>query len=292
MRSYKKIKSKKNTTQKLGGCILDDKRDTRKLAKRIAELVLFRGKLNEYINNIYADFEYYMDIYPNFLLNEECIDIYNLFESIIKSTDVKHKKKYSTFINIHEIRSNDVLFIKPPDPHGEYHYFIACINSDKTQVSVYQSWGSTLRLFKKNFTFEEFIQYLKNLETVKFNKNNNNNEIFKRDFTILFEIERELYGIQQVLVKTQELALEQEEQNEKDENPVYDSEVEEDRQDMEVAQFLGIAFTYYQDLKRSYLSIEKKPIRIKAYRIRSYNVTKRRTYRTKRTITKRTFLTQ
>ena len=93
MRSHKKIKGKKNTTQKLGGCILDDKRDTRRLAKRIAELVLFRGKLNKYINDIYADFEYYMDKYPNFLLNEECIDIYNLFESIIKSTDVKHKKK-------------------------------------------------------------------------------------------------------------------------------------------------------------------------------------------------------
>ena len=228
-----------------------------------------------------------MKIDPNFLLNAECVVIYNFFKDIIKSklgvVEIQN-------LRINKIKGGDVLFIKPQDPQGEYHYFTACVNEKKTQVSVYQSWGRTVKLYKKEFPFSKFIEYLELLETVDFNKNTNtdDNSDFIKNFEKLFTIEKELYGITKVIEDNIKLYIQQDELNkvdevdEDDEDEADEEELEENEKDQEVATYLNIPLSYYQNLKSVYLKIEKQPLDIIAYRIRMKGVKTRRYTKSKR----------
>ena len=92
---------------------------------------------------------------------------------------------------IDQIKSNDILTLKVPFVFGDYHYMVAVISITRKKVNIYQSYGSSVKLFEiKNLDFNLFIQMLYNCQKI-----NNEPANYIHHMKLLKEISYILYRI-------------------------------------------------------------------------------------------------
>ena len=95
-----------------------------------------------------------MDTDEEFLKDVECIYSRDLFKKILDDT-----KKYDVSnIQLNQIEANDILLIKCPSIFAPYYFIIAVVNQAANNIAIYQSFGSSRKLFKKNLPFVTFIE--------------------------------------------------------------------------------------------------------------------------------------
>ena len=215
-----------------------------------------------YLNNIYNLFQQKMDTNETFLKDMECVFSHNLFQEILNETH----NYTSSRINLDSIKANDILFIFCPSIFATYHYIVVVVNEDKTQVAIYQSFGSTIRLHQIIMEYNRFIELMTKIST--FNQNNK----FEDDFIMMIPIESELYGLDtnKYIQKLEDYYH----QNEDDED-----DDEDDEDDITIGD-ITISSTLYDNLERQH-SLNNGEIKITAYRVRTGG--KKRNTRKKRT---------
>lgn len=99
-----------------------------------------------------------------------------------------HKYEVEKDISLDEISSGDILLIKCPSIFASYHFIIAVVNPAKTEVSVFQSYGSYKKLHKMVLSYGEFMSLLEDLKTFK-------DADFDATYKMMINVEEKLYGI-------------------------------------------------------------------------------------------------
>jgi len=158
--------------------------DTMNDAYQISKTIPFNVNSYIYFEQIYQAFKHEIDSNEEFLKNVECYYSRNLFKEILDRT----KMYTTTNIQLNQIQPNDILLINSPSIFAKYHFIIAVVNEDATQVNIYQSYGSFKRLHKITLPIEDFINLMNQLLTLKTGN-------FIHDYQLMITIENQLYGI-------------------------------------------------------------------------------------------------
>ena len=154
-------------------------------AIKITKTVEFNSDSYIYLNKVYDKLKEVMRGNNSFMEDLECFSIYKMIEALLTSL-----RKYEAKENIplHEISSGDILLIRCPSIFASYHFIIAVVNPDKTEVSVFQSYGSYKKLHKMVLSYDKFEKLLRDLETFK-------NSDFDTTYEMMINVEEKLYGI-------------------------------------------------------------------------------------------------
>ena len=158
--------------------------DTMNDAYQISKTIPFNVNSYIYFDQIYQAFKHEIDSNEEFLKNVECYYSRNLFKEILDRT----KMYTTTNIQLNQIQPNDILLINSPSIFAKYHFIIATVNEDATQVNIYQSYGSYKRLHKITLPIQDFINLMNQLLTLKTGN-------FIDDYQLMITIENQLYGI-------------------------------------------------------------------------------------------------
>ena len=221
----------------------------------IESKIPFNADATIYINEIYKLLNTKMKKDPNFLLNTECILIHNLFENILNKID-----KYNIEnINIENISKNDILLIKCNSCFASYHFLLAVINKNKKKVNIYQSFGSSVKLFKKTISYIDFIRYLKTLHKIQEKKPKN----FVDYYTEMLPVEENLYGID---VNSYIEILNKKYSNSEDYEE--DEDDEDLKNDKLKAESIKLPFIVYENLENEFNIAHNFPLEITAYRLK------------------------
>jgi hypothetical protein len=171
----------------MNGAYCDDKVINEKMthAIKVAKTVDFNSDSYVYLNKIYNKLADVMRGNSSFMENLECFSIFKMFKALLTGL-----RKYEAEDNIplDEITSGDILLIKCPSIFASYHFIIAVVNPAKTEVSVFQSYGSYKKLHKIVLTYSEFKKLLGELETFK-------SADFDSTYKMMINVEEKLYGI-------------------------------------------------------------------------------------------------
>lgn len=134
----------------------------------------------------------------NFLEDVECVLSKELFKRIVEATGLFDDLGMVTInrpadipytVQEDQIHGNDILFIKCPTVFATYHYITVVVSQDRTQVDVYQSFGSSTLLHKLTLPFNQFIGYLNDILNYK------NPDNFFEKYPTIRSVEENLYGI-------------------------------------------------------------------------------------------------
>jgi hypothetical protein len=158
--------------------------DTMNDAYQISKTIPFNVNSYIYFEQIYQAFKHEIDSNQEFLKDVECYYSRNLFKEILDRT----KMYTTTDIQLNQIQPNDILLINSPSIFAKYHFIIAVVNEDATQVNIYQSYGSYKRLHKITLPIQDFINLMNQLLTLKTGN-------FIDDYQRMITIENQLYGI-------------------------------------------------------------------------------------------------
>lgn len=206
----------------------------------------------DYLNAIYEKLKSNSDTL-NSLQNIECFFVDKIFREIINNTN----RFNSSVISLNQIQSNDILFIKCPSIFADYHFIVVCINSNKTQASIYQSFGSSMQLHQIIMPFNEFFSLMQQLYTFGTDGHN-----FNDDFLMMKQIESKLYGLDVDTYITSQ-------QKWYDDND-SDSDMSDSDDSIRLdAERLGLSSIYYENLERMYELNKNNNIIITAYRIKN-----------------------
>lgn len=165
-------------------CPIEQINKTMNEAYDISITIPFNVNSYIYVDQIYQAFKHEIDSNEEFLKNVECYYSRNLFKEILDRT----KMYTTTNIQLIQIQPNDILLINCPSIFAEYHFIIAVVNENATQVNIYQSYGSYKRLHKITLPIQDFINLMNQLLTVKTGN-------FIDDYQLMITIENQLYGI-------------------------------------------------------------------------------------------------
>jgi hypothetical protein len=232
--------------------------ETMNEAFNMVETIPFNKNSDIYLNEIYQAFNNRMTRDENFLKDMECIYSYDLFKKILDDT-----KKYNVTPNIklNEIEPNDILLIKCPSIFAPYHFIAVVVNQNGTDVAIYQSFGSSKRLYKINLPFATFITLMERLSTFKDDIN------FDEDYQMMTqEIEPVLYGInipEYVGILTEHF----ERQQDLNRALLKGDFIEIDEGTIEDAEALGIPPVLYEQLEPQY-KLTMKEIEIRKYKLK------------------------
>jgi hypothetical protein len=231
--------------------------DTMIEAYKIVMSIPFNNDSILYFNQIYQELNHRMETNSEFLKDVECLYSYKFFKKILNDTN---KYDISLNIQLNQIQPNDILLIKCPSIFAPYHFIIVVVNENIDRVDIYQSFGSSRRLYKINLPFNTFIKLMNRL--LKF-KNSNN---FIEDYKMMTEIESQLYGInipEYVSILTEQFERQQE-QSRKDLGSDFE-EIDDDI--IEEAKNLGISPVLYEQLEGQYITTSKE-IEITKYKVK------------------------
>jgi len=235
--------------------------DTMIDAYKIVMSIPFNNNSILYFNEIYQKLNNSIEENSEFLKDVECLYSYKLFKKILDDTD-----KYDVLSNIqlNKIEPNNILLIKCPSIFAPYHFIIVVVSEDGNEVAIYQSFGSSKRLYKINLPFATFIELMGRLSTFK------DDNDFNEDYQMMTEIESQLYGIN-IPEYTSFLTKQFEEQQEKNRELLKDDFIEIDEDVIEEADELGISPVLYEQLEGQYNTTSKE-IEITQYKLKPNHV--------------------
>jgi len=231
--------------------------DTMIDAYKIVMSIPFNNNSILYFDKIYQELNNRIESNINFLKDVECHYSYKLFKKILDDTD---KYDVSSNIQLNKIEPNNILLIKCPSIFAPYHFIIVVVSEDGNKVDIYQSFGSSKRLYKLNLPFATFIELMGRLSTFK------DDNDFNEDYQMMTEIESQLYGIN-IPEYTSFLTEQFEEQQEKNRKEQGDDFIEIDEDVIEEADELGIAPVLYEQLEGQYITTSKE-IEITQYKLK------------------------
>jgi len=235
--------------------------DTMNEAYKFSQSIPFNPNSYIYLNDIYNIFNEKITNNPNFLKDVECELSSKLFKEILTRSD---KYNINHDITIQNIQPNDILLIQCPSIFAPYHFITAVINEERTSVSIFQSFGSSMRLHKIDMDYNTFETYLSSLNTYK-----NEGRKFIDDYKILLPIESNLYGI-----NVTDYIAKNEAQYTKEDN-IYDEDDEDENMIIQNSKLIGLSPRYYEELEYIH-SINGYRLNITAYRVKPPNGGKRK----------------
>jgi len=230
-------------------------------AYKFSKRVPFNPNSYIYLNEIYNIFNEKITNDPDFLKFVECELSNKLFKEILIRSE---KYNINENIKIHEIQPNDILLIQCPSIFAPYHFINAVINEDKTSVSIFQSFGSSMRLHKIEMDYNTFQNYLLSLDIYK-----NEGRTFIDDYNMMLPIESNLYGI-----NVPDYIAENEAQYTEEDN-IYDEDDEDEHRIIQNSQEIGLSPRYYEELENTH-SKNNNRLTITAYRVIPPNGGKRK----------------
>ena len=237
-------------------------------AYKLSKRVPFNPNSYIYLNEIYYIFNENITNNPDFLKYVECELSNKLFEEILIRSE---KYNINENIKIHEIQPNDILLIQCPSIFAPYHFINAVVNEEKTSVSIFQSFGSSMRLHKIEMDYNTFHNYLLSLDMYK-----NEGRTFIDDYNMMIPIESNLYGINVPDYIAKNEAQYTEEVEEEDIDDEEDEEAKEEKiRIIQKSQEIGLSPRYYENLEYTH-TINKNRLTITAYRVKPPNGGKRK----------------
>ena len=233
-------------------------------AYQFSKSVAFNPNSYIYLNEIYTIFNEKITNDPDFLKYVECELSNKLFKEILTRSEKYNIKE----IKIEEIQPNDILLIECPSIFAPYHFINAVINEEKTSVSIFQSFGSSMRLHKIEMNYNTFQNYLLSLNMYR-----KEGRTFIDDYNMMLPIESNLYGINVPhYIAINEAQFNKKEEDEEDD---IDDDEEEKIRIMVNSQQIGLSPRYYENLEYTH-SINKNRLTITAYRVKPPNGGKRK----------------
>lgn len=246
-------------------CDVSSVNQTMNEAYKISKRVPFNPNSYIYLNEIYNIFNEKITNDPDFLKYVECELSNKLFKEILTRSE---KYNIKEDIKIEEIQPNDILLIKCPSIFAPYHFINAVINEEKTSVSIFQSFGSSMRLHKIEMNYNTFQNYLLSLNMYR-----KEGRTFIDDYNMMLPIESNLYGINVPdYIAINEAQFNKKEEDEEDD---IDDDEEEKIRIMVNSQQIGLSPRYYENLEYTH-SINKNRLTITAYRVKPPNGGKRK----------------
>ncbi len=249
-------------------CDVKEVNETMNEAYKLSKRVPFNSNSYIYLNEIYNIYNEKITNDPDFLKFVECELSNKLFKEMLTRS-----KKYNIKenIKIHEIQPNDILLIQCPSIFAPYHFINAVINEEKTSVSIFQSFGSSMRLHKIEMNYNTFQNYLLSLNMYK-----NKGRKFIDDYKMMIPIEDDLYGINIPDYIAENEAQFTKKVEEEDIDDEEDEEAEEEKNRMiQNSQQIGLSPRYYEELEYIH-SINMYRLTITAYRVKPPNGGKRK----------------
>ena len=237
-------------------------------AYKLSKRVPFNPNSYIYLNEIYYIFNENITNNPDFLKYVECELSNKLFKEILIRSE---KYNINENITIQQIQPNDILLIKCPSIFAPYHFINAVVNEEKTSVSIFQSFGSSMRLHKIEMDYNTFHNYLLSLDMYK-----NEGRTFIDDYNMMIPIESNLYGINVPDYIAKNEAQYTEEVEEEDIDDEEDEEAKEEKiRIIQKSQEIGLSPRYYENLEYTH-TINKNRLTITAYRVKPPNGGKRK----------------
>jgi hypothetical protein len=242
-------------------CDVTSVNETMNEAYKYSKTIPFNPNSYIYLNDVYSSFNEKITSDPNFLKYVECELSNKLFKEILTRSN---KYDINHHITIQNIQPNYILLIQCPSIFAPYHFITAVINEERTSVSIFQSFGSSMRLHKIEMDYNKFETYLLSLNTYK-----NEGREFIDDYNMLIPIESNLYGI-----NVPDYIATNEAQYTKEDN-MYDELDEDENIIIQNSQKIGLSPRYYEELEYIH-SINKYRLNITAYRVKPPNGGKRK----------------
>lgn len=235
--------------------------ETMNEAYKYSKKIPFNPNSYIYLNDIYSIFNEKITNDPNFLKYVECELSNKLFKEILTRSN---KYDINQNITVQNIQPNDILLIQCPSIFAPYHFITAVINEERTSVSIFQSFGSSMRLHKIEMDYNRFETYLLSLNMYK-----NEGREFIDDYKMMLPIESNLYGINVPdYIATNEAQY-------TEEDNIYDEDDEDDNRIIQNSKLIGLFTRYYEELERIH-TINNYRLNITAYRVKPPNGGKRK----------------
>ena len=219
-------------------------------AIEIANTVEFNSDSYAYLNDVYNKLKEVMRGNSSFMENLECLSIYKMMKALLSSLRKYEVKKN---ISLDKISSGDILLIKCPSIFASYHFITAVVNPDKTEVSVFQSYGSYKKLHKIVLSYGEFMSLLQDLKTFK-------SADFDTTYKMMINVEEKLYGINE----REYIARLQEAQPLVNNNNLFSNMTPNSH--IERAEKLNIPPDIYENLEHNF-NINQSKLAVTAYRV-------------------------
>ena len=251
-------------------CDVSSVNETMNEAYKLSKRVPFNPNSYIYLNEIYNIFNEKITNDPNFLKFVECELSNKLFKEMLTRSNKYNIKEN---IKIQEIQPNDILLIQCPSIFAPYHFINAVINEEKTSVSIFQSFGSSMRLHKIEMDYNKFQNYLLSLNMYK-----NKGRTFIDDYKMMIPIEDDLYGINipDYIAENEAQFIKKVKEDDEDDEDEEDEEDEEEKiRFIENSQQIGLSPRYYEELEYIH-SINMYRLNITAYRVKPPNGGKRK----------------
>lgn len=253
--------SEKEEDKTIKFCDVTSINKTMNEAYKYSKTIPFNPNSYIYLNDIYNIFNENITNNPNFLKYVECELSSKLFKEILTRSD---KYNINHDITIQSIQPNDILLIQCPSIFAPYHFITAVINEQKTSVSIFQSFGSSMRLHKIEMDYNTFENYLLSLNMYK-----NEGRTFIDDYNMMLPIESNLYGI-----NVPDYIAKNEAQYTEEDN-IYDENDEDENRIIQNSQEIELSPRYYEELERIH-TINEYRLTITAYRVKPPNGGKRK----------------
>ena len=219
-------------------------------AIEIAKTVEFNSDSYVYLNNVYNKLKEVMRGNNSFMENLECLSIYKMMKALLSSL---RKYEVEKNISLDKISSGDILLIKCPSIFASYHFITAVVNHAKTEVSVFQSYGSYKKLHKMTLRYSEFMSLLQDLKTFK-------SADFDATYKMMINVEEKLYGINE----REYIARLQQAQPPVDNNNLFSNMTPNSH--IERAEKLNIPPDIYENLEHNF-NINQSKLAVTAYRV-------------------------
>ena len=256
--------SEEKEEEKIKFCDVKEVNETMNEAYKLSKRVPFNPNSYIYLNEIYNIFNEKITNDPNFLKFVECELSNKLFKEMLTRSE---KYNINENIKIQEIQPNDILLIQCPSIFAPYHFINAVVNKEKTTVSIFQSFGSSMRLHKIEMDYNKFQNYLLSLNMYK-----NKGRTFIDDYKMMIPIENDLYGINiPNYIAENEAQFTKKEEDEDD----IDDDEEEKIRIIQKSQEIGLSPRYYENLEYTH-SRNMYRLTITAYRVKPPNGGKRK----------------
>ena len=256
--------SEEKEEEKIKFCDVKEVNETMNEAYKLSKRVPFNPNSYIYLNEIYNIFNEKITNDPNFLKFVECELSNKLFKEMLTRSE---KYNINENIKIQEIQPNDILLIQCPSIFAPYHFINAVVNKEKTTVSIFQSFGSSMRLHKIEMDYNKFQNYLLSLNMYK-----NKGRTFIDDYKMMIPIENDLYGINiPNYIAENEAQFTKKEEDEDD----IDDDEEEKIRIIQKSQEIGLSPRYYENLEYTH-TINMYRLNITAYRVKPPNGGKRK----------------
>jgi hypothetical protein len=158
-------------------------------AYRFLNFVPFQRDISAYFLNIYRGLKT-LRLGTQFLTDAECFSIYSLFQKFLQNSP-----NFKSRLNV-DFRAIDVRYpgyvyqLTTFSVFAPYHYLTIVIGPENKSVDIYQSFGSTMPIYRVTLNIKEFEKCIEILKKIKKNGKN-----FLVDINDMLYVETKLYGI-------------------------------------------------------------------------------------------------